>query len=97
MKSALELAMEKTASLQEGGGLTEEQKAKIAEIEKEYKAKIAEQEIMLESKLKAVARQEQGRAFSEQVTLLREQLAQERARLEEEKASKQAKVREGKA
>ena len=46
MKSSYELAMERM-----GGGdksLTEEQKAKIAEIDSKYKAKIAERKIFLE-------------------------------------------------
>ena len=43
MKSALEIAMEKTAGGQEGGALTDEQKSAIGELEKEYQAKIAEQ------------------------------------------------------
>ena len=97
MKSALEIAMEKTAKMQEGGSLTDEQRDKIGSLEKEYKAKIAEREIMAESKIKTIAMQEEGRAFSEHVTQLREHLAQEKAQLEEEKAAKIKAVREGKA
>ena len=96
MKSALEIAMEKTAKMQEGGPLTDEQRNRIAELDKEYQAKIAEQEIMVESKIKTAAVQETGAAFSEVVHVLREQLVDERKRLEAERDAKIKAVREGK-
>ncbi|MYA76624.1 MAG: hypothetical protein F4014_10010 [Gemmatimonadetes bacterium] len=88
MKSALEIAMEKTASAQQGGKLTDEQRKGIADLEKEYQAKIAEQEIMVESKIKALAVQAQGHELQQQVHALREQLVQERERLEADKNTK---------
>ncbi len=94
MKSALEIAMEKTAGAQQGGKLTDDQRTGIADLEKEYQAKIAEQEIMNESKIKALAVQAQGPEFQEQVHALREQLVQERERLEEEKKAKIQAVRD---
>ncbi len=94
MKSALELALEKTANLQEGGPLTDEQRAEIADIEKIYQAKIAEQEIMLQSKLKSAAIQLHGADFSEVVGELRRQLGDEKDLLELEKAGKITAVRE---
>ena len=94
MKSALEIAMEKTAGAQEGGGLTDEQRGAIGDLEKEYQAKIAEQEIMIESKIKALAVQAQGHEFQQQVHALREQLVQERERLEAEKNAKIQAVRD---
>ena len=94
MKSALEIAMEKTAAAQEGGKLTDEQRSAIGDLEKEYQAKTAEQEIMIESKIKAVAAQAQGPEFQEQVHALREQLAQERERLDAEKKAKIQAVRD---
>ena len=94
MKSALEIAMEKTAGAQEGGRLTDEQRSAIGDLEKEYQAKIAEQEIMIESKIKQLAAQATGHEFQEQVYALREQLAQERERLEEERKAKVQAVRE---
>ena len=94
MKSALEIAMEKTAGAQQGGKLTAEQRNGIAELEKEYQAKIAEQEIMIESKIKALAIQAQGHEFQEQVNALREQLVQEREHLEAEKNAKIQAVRD---
>ena len=94
MKSALEIAMEKTAGAQEGGKLTDEQRGAIGDLEKEYQAKIAEQEIMIESKIKALAVQAQGHEFQQQVHALREQLVQERERLEAEKNAKIKAVRD---
>ena len=54
MKSALELAMEKTEKLvsEESAGLSDAQKKRIAEIEAECRAKVAEAEIMLEGKMR---------------------------------------------
>lgn len=94
MKSALEIAMEKTAGAQQGGKLTDEQRNGIADLEKEYQAKIAEQEIMIESKIKALAVQTQGHDLQQQVHALREQLVQERERLEAEKNTKIQAVRD---
>jgi len=94
MKSALEIAMEKTAGAQQGGKLTDEQRKGIADLEKEYQAKIAEQEIMIESKIKALAVQVQGHEFQQQVHALREQLVQERERMEAEKKAKIQAVRD---
>ena len=94
MKSALEIAMEKTAGAQQGGKLTDEQRGAIADLEKECQAKIAEQEIMTESKIKALAARATGPEFQEQAHALREQLAQERERLEEEKRAKIQAVRD---
>ena len=94
MKSALEIALEKTASAQQGGKLTEKQRSTIGDLEKEYQAKIAEQEIMVESKIKILAAQATGPEFQEQVHALREQLLQERERLEEDKKQKIQSVRE---
>lgn len=94
MKSALELAMEKTAGAQQGGKMTDEQRKGIADLEKEYQAKIAEQEIMVESKIKTLAVQAQGHELQQQVHALREQLVQERERLESEKNTKIQAVRD---
>jgi hypothetical protein len=94
VKSALELAMERTASMQESGPLTDEQRSKISELEKEYQAKIAEMEIMVEARINAMASQEVGAAFSEQVGLLREEMGKEKALFEKEKAAKIQAVRD---
>ena len=94
MKSALEIAMEKTAAAQQGGKLTDDQRSAIGDLEKEYQAKVAEQEIMIESKIKALAAQATGPELQQQVLALREQLVQERERLEAEKKNKIQAVRD---
>ena len=57
MKSALELALERTdhvrKSIQEEGlTLSEAQRAQLAELEREYSAKIAEKEVMLQTEMR---------------------------------------------
>lgn len=54
MKSALELAMEKTAKLvsREDAGLSEDQKKRIAQVEAEFRARVAEAEIMRDQKIR---------------------------------------------
>ena len=85
MKSSYELAMERM-----GGGdkpLTEEQKAKIAEIDSKYKAKIAERKIFLEKSVQdALAKGSHEEA--------RRILAQEVNSLEEKAESEKDKIRD---
>ncbi len=91
MKSAYELAMERLAASDgDRKTITEEQKAKLAEIDEKYRAKIAEREVFLTPKL--VAAETSGN-FSE-ARDLRKQLASEKARLEEEREAKKDEVRE---
>ena len=91
MKSAYELAMERLAKSDPDAGnpLTPEQKARLAEIDTIYKGKIAEREVFLKQKLEA-ALAEGNYAESEQ---LKQQLASERARLEEEREDEKERVR----
>ena len=96
MKSALEIALEKTAT-QGGSKLTDEQRSEISNLEKEYRAKIAEKEIMVESKIKQFAVQAGGPEFQTQVAALQEQLLQERERLEEDREKKIKAVRDSNA
>lgn len=88
MKSAYELAMERM-----GGGddkpLTDEQKAKIAEIDSKYKAKIAERKIFLEKNLTDATAQ--GNA--EEIELVRRQLNDEVSDLEAKSESEKEKIR----
>lgn len=88
MKSAYELAMERM-----GGGddkpLTDEQKAKIAEIDSKYKAKIAERKIFLEKNLTDATAQ--GNA--EEIELVRRQLNDEVSDLEAKCESEKEKIR----
>ena len=89
MKSSYELAMERM-----GGGddkpLTDEQKAKIAEIDSKYKAKIAERKIFLEKSLADA----QAQGNEEEIELVRRQLNDEVAELEAKSEAEKDKIRE---
>ena len=89
MKSSYELAMERM-----GGGdnkpLTDEQKAKIAEIDSKYKAKIAERKIFLEKSLSDA----QAQGNEEEIELVRRQLNDEVAELEAKADAEKDKIRE---
>ena len=89
MKSSYELAMERM-----GGGddkpLTDEQKAKIAEIDSKYKAKIAERKIFLEKSLSDA----QAQGNEEEIELIRRQLNDEVAELEAKSEAEKDKIRE---
>ena len=89
MKSSYELAMERM-----GGGddkpLTDEQKAKIAEIDSKYKAKIAERKIFLEKSLSDA----QAQGNEEEIELVRRQLNDEVAELEAKAETEKDKIRE---
>lgn len=93
MKSAYELAMERLAKSdpQAGKPLTAEQKGRLAEIDRVFKGKLAEREIFLKKQLNdALA----GQKF-EEVEKIQQQLASERARLEEEREDEKERVRRG--
>ena len=89
MKSSYELAMERM-----GGGddkpLTDEQKAKIADIDSKYKAKIAERKIFLEKSLSDA----QAQGNEEEIELVRRQLNDEVAELEAKSEAEKDKIRE---
>ena len=89
MKSSYELAMERM-----GGGddkpLTNEQKAKIAEIDSKYKAKIAERKIFLEKSLSDA----QAQGNEDEIELVRRQLNDEVADLEAKSEAEKDKIRE---
>tara|TARA_B100000242_G_C43016376_1_gene472618 strand:- start:332 stop:601 length:270 start_codon:yes stop_codon:yes gene_type:complete len=88
MKSSYELAMERM-----GGGdksLTEEQKAKIAEIDSKYKAKIAERKIFLEKSVQDAL----AKGSHEEADEARRILAQEVNSLEVKAESEKDKIRE---
>ncbi|MFH1566937.1 MAG: hypothetical protein ABIL09_02990 [Gemmatimonadota bacterium] len=91
MKSALELAMERTESMvdKEAARLTPEQLAAIDQIKKEYEAKWAEQEIAAKGRMQQIARDdpqafaEHRRQFEGEMSQLREKIFAERdARIE---------------
>ena len=89
MKSSYELAMERM-----GGGddkpLSDEQKAKIADIDSKYKAKIAERKIFLEKNLSDA--QAQGNA--DEIDLIRRQLNDEISELEATSEAEKDKIRQ---
>lgn len=76
MKSSFELAMERMGG--EDAPLSDEQKKQIAEIDSIYKAKVAEKKIFLEKSLSQLLPKEN----QEEVDLLRRQVAEEIATLE---------------
>jgi hypothetical protein len=91
MKSAYELAMERLAKSDPGAvrTLTEEQKARLAEIDRLYKGKIAEREIFLNKLMEDALN---ARNFDE-VDKIRQQIGSEKARLEEEREAEKERVR----
>lgn len=91
MKSAYELAMERLAKSDPDAGrkLTDEQKARLAEIDRVYQGKIAEREIFLKKQLNdALAAQN-----AEEYGKIQKQIVSERARLEEEREDEKERVR----
>ncbi len=95
MKSAYELAMERLNASDPSASapLSEEQKAKLADLDSVYKSKIAEREIFLNGKLKEAAQNRDALATEQ----IRQQIASERARLEEEREEKKNQIREAKS
>ncbi len=94
MKSAYELAMERLAKSDPSAArpLTPEQKARLAEIDRVYQGKLAEREIFLQQQLdRALADQK-----LEEVDKIKQQLANERARLDEEREAEKDRVRQSK-
>lgn len=69
--------------------ITEEQKAKLAEIDEKYRAKIAEKEVFLKPKI-AQANAKGDRTEADAIS---RQLASEKVRLEEERETKKDQVR----
>ena len=94
MKSAYELAMERLAKSDPSGSvpLTAVQKTKLAEIDRVYKGKLAEREIFLRKQLdEAFAAQK-----FEDAEKIKQQLASERARIEEDWEAEKEQVRRAK-
>jgi hypothetical protein len=91
MKSAYELAMERHGGGEAEAGLTDEQKAELREIDQKYQARIAEKEIFLNQRIAEA--QAEGKA--DEIESIRQQLRNERTRLEEEREAEREKVRGG--
>jgi hypothetical protein len=91
MKSAYELAMERLESKNPGVLLTDEQKARIADIEAKCKADIAAKELLLQGEMaKATAAGSQ-----EELAEIHRQLADDIRRFEEKREREKEEVRRG--
>ena len=93
MKSAYELAMERLAKSdpKQGKPLTAAQKTRLAELDRVYQGKWAEREIFLKKQLNdAYAAQK-----PEEAEKVQQQLASERARIDEERDEEKERVRRG--
>lgn len=93
MKSAYELAMERLAKSDPSADkpLTPEQKARLAEIDRVYRGKLAEREIFLKQQLESALADQKA----DEVDKIKQQIASERARLEEEREAEKERVRRG--
>lgn len=87
MKSAYELAMERLNQSSPTVKLSPAQKQEIAELESQYAAKIAAREIALQAEMAKAAED------VEKENALRDQLATDRRKLQEELEDKKARVR----
>jgi len=90
MKSAYELAMERLNKNAPTVKLNDRQKAELAELDSKYAAQIAGREIALKAEIAKVADD------YEKADALREQLANERKKLQAELEDKKERVRQGK-
>ena len=90
MKSAYELAMERLEKESPTRELSDELKAKLAEISKVYEAKIADREVFLNGEIEKA----EAAGELEQVDQLNKQLASERKVLEEELEHKKKEIRD---
>jgi len=90
MKSAYELAMERLSKSEPSSApVTPEQKTRLAEIDRVYRGKLAEREIFLKKQLnEALADQK-----LEDAEKIKQQLANERTRIEEEREAEKNVVR----
>ncbi|HVU15558.1 MAG TPA: hypothetical protein VHD32_01440 [Candidatus Didemnitutus sp.] len=92
MKSAYELAMERLAKSEPTSApLTAEQKKQLQEIDRVFQGRIAEREIFLKQQLEA----ELAAQKFDEADKLRQQIAREKTRLEEERDEAKEKVRRG--
>lgn len=93
MKSAYELAMERLAKSDPTAGkpLTAEQKSRLADLDRVYQGKLAEREIFLQKQLNDAL----AAGNAEEADKIRQQLANEKARLQEEREEEKDRVRSG--
>ena len=91
MKSAYELAMERLAKHEPAPGraLTPEQKSRLADIDRVYQGRLAEREIFLKQQLNDAL----AASNFEETRKIQEQMASEKARLDEDREAEKNKVR----
>jgi hypothetical protein len=92
MKSAYELAMERLEKSSPSARVTEEQKARLAEIDETYRAKIAEREVFLKDQIGKA----QATGKWDEAAELEQELSRDLRRLQQDCEAKKEKVRQGK-
>ena len=92
MKTAYELAMERLNKTTPTVKVTEEQKARLADLESQCAARLAERELFLQGEIGKVAEAGDEEAFNQ----LQKQLVSERKTIRTEFEEKKDKVRAGK-
>ena len=90
MKSAYELAMERLQKNAPSASFTDEQKAKLAEIDSQFEAKIAAKKIFLSQEIEKAIAAGQG----DEVEKLQRQLTTEIRRLQDDCESKKERLRD---
>jgi dsDNA-specific endonuclease/ATPase MutS2 len=99
MKSALELALERTDHVRkairaEGLALSDVQREQLAEIEREYNAKIAEKDVMLQTEMRKLLMHYPPAEAVPVIEQLRNKFIDEKRQLTEERNEKAARIRQ---
>jgi hypothetical protein len=99
MKSALELALERTEHVRktiqdEGLTLSEAQREQLAELEREYGAKIAEKDVMLQTEMRKIYTQYPPADAQALAAELTQRFVDDKRKLMEEKEAKAARLRQ---
>ena len=99
MKSALELALERTdhvrkAISEEGLTLSDAQREQLAELEREYSAKIAEKDVMLQTEVRTLLMHYPPAEAASVLEQLRDKFIDEKRKLTEERNEKAARIRQ---
>jgi pyrroline-5-carboxylate reductase len=99
MKSALELALERTdhvrkAIRDEGLTLSDAQREQLAELEREYSAKIAEKDVMLQTEVRTLLMHYPPAEAASVLEQLRDKFIDEKRKLTEERNEKASRIRQ---
>lgn len=95
MKSALELALEKTDDLVDNDTkLTPDQVGEIDEVRKEYEAKWAEQEIVLKGRIAKMQAETDPQTFAEHSRQFQDEMAQVRDKIYAERDARIEAIRQ---